>query len=205
MIDSYPIYLQFKVNRHNHIVKSFLQERIKIIMRKILSISLSVILSLIISCSNIKAMQPDTQDITTENYYDELGNYYNSETGEYFQWNNTRSSAKSFSFKIHSFVASESFKLNTTKVKITCYQTKYVNEKGNTVSGESGKFTVNLRRSPWPYSNNIATFNAPIGSSLTKDLGPGFSTDIKYFIEIAPVNALSNGVYIEGSGEVICY
>ena len=174
-------------------------------MRKILSVSLSIILSFIISCSSVRALQLDTQNVTTESNYDEFGKYYNSETGEYFQWNNTRSTAKSFKFKIHSFVNSESFKLNTTSVKITCYKTKYVYANGNEVSGQSGEFTVNLRRSAWPHSNNIATFYAPISLNLTKFLGSGFSTDINYYIEIAPVNAMSDGVYIEGSGEVICY
>ena len=53
-------------------------------MRKILSVSLSIILSFIISCSSVRALQLDTQNITTESNYDEFGNYYNSETGEYF-------------------------------------------------------------------------------------------------------------------------
>ena len=43
-------------------------------MRKILSVSLSIILSFIISCSSVRALQLDTQNITTESNYDEFGN-----------------------------------------------------------------------------------------------------------------------------------
>lgn len=177
-------------------------------MKKIIiTVLMSFALMVALSDTSVFALQ-DTLSNQSNNvlkYYDELGNYYNPETGEYFRWGNARSNVKNFTFKINIFVKSTDFKLDTKKVKINVDNAKYVYGGGGEVPGQKGKFTVNLRRSAWPHSDNIAKFDAPWSSRQTNDLGSGFSLDTQYYIEITTTNSLDKGVYLVGSGNVYCY
>lgn len=168
---------------------------------------MSFALTIALSSPGVFALQNITPNLDNNafGYYDELGNYYNPETGEYFRWGNSRSNVKNFTFKINIFVESASFKLDTKKVKINVDNVKYVYGGGNEVPNQKGKFTVNLRRSPWPHSDNIAKFNAPCSSLQTYDLGSGFALDTNYYIEVTTTNSLDKGIYLEGSGNVYCY
>lgn len=176
-------------------------------MKKIIAILITFALTVALSGPSIFALQDNTPNLdnTVSKYYDKLGNYYNPETGEYFIWENSRSNVKNFSFKINIFVESASFELDTTKVEINIDTAKYVYGGGNEVPDQKGNFTVNLRRSAWPHSNNIAKFSAPRSSLQTYDLGSGFSLETNYYIEITTTNSLDKGIYLEGSGNVYCY
>ena len=176
-------------------------------MKKIIALLASFALTITLSSSSTFALQSTTPYIenNVSNYYDKLGNYYNPETGEYFKWGNSRSNVKDFTFKINIFIESARFKLDTEKVKINIDSVKYVYGGGNNVPNQKGNFTVNLRRSSFIPSNNIAKFNAPQSLRQTYDLGNGFSLDTTYYIEITSSNSLDKGIYLEGSGNVYCY
>lgn len=176
-------------------------------MKKIITLLTSFALTIALSGPGVFALKDTTPNLgnNTSEYYDEFGNYYNPETGEFFKWGNSRGNVKDFTFKINIFVESASFELDTKKVKIYINTAKYVYGGGNEVPNQKGNFTVNLRRSAWPHSNNVAKFSAPQSSLQTYDLGSGFSLDTNYYIEITTTNSLDKGIYLEGSGYVYCY
>lgn len=139
-------------------------------------------------------------------YYDENGNYINPETGEYFIWEqNSRSTAKVFSFKIRYSVTSTYFQLNSSTVRIKVYRATFQHEDNTTASCCNGhEFQVDLRRRSFLDTHNIATFYAPFISTQTWNLGSGFFTNEQYYLQIGNIDNLPSGVYLAGSGEVYC-
>lgn len=139
-------------------------------------------------------------------YYDENGNYYNPETGEYFIWEqNTRSTAKVFSFKIRYSVTSNLFRLNTEKVQIKVYRATFQKADNTSTSCcNSHEFQIDLRRNAFFDTHNKATFYAPFISTQNWNLGSGFYTNAEYYLEINNNYSLPDGVYLAGSGEVYC-
>ena len=139
-------------------------------------------------------------------YYDENGNYYNPETGEYFIWEqNTRSTAKVFSFRIRYSVTSAYFQLNTENARIKVYRATFQNADNTPASCcNDHEFEVDLRRHTYFDTHNKATFYAPFISSQTWNLGGGFFTNAEYYLEINNIDTLPSDVYLAGSGEVYC-
>lgn len=175
------------------------------IMKKVLLSLLVMFLSVTLISPSVSALE--TNNLSNKEYYDENGNYYNPETGEYFIWNqNSRSTAKPFSFKFQYTLTSSNFKLNTSRVKINVYNAHFEYGSGTDTSCcNDHHFEVDLRRDQLILpTHNIADFYAPF-SSASVDLGSGFSTDAEYFIEINNVDGLDEGVYLVGNGEVYCY
>ena len=140
------------------------------------------------------------------NYYDENGNYINPETGEYFIWEqNSRSTAKVFSFKIRYSVTSGAFLLNSETVRIRVYRATFVKENNTPASCCNGhEFQVDLRRDTYLDTHNIATFYAPFISTQTWNLGGGFFLNAPYYLQIGNIDNLPSDVYLAGSGEVYC-
>ncbi|MBM6929632.1 hypothetical protein H5999_00955 [[Clostridium] spiroforme] len=164
---------------------------------------LVMFISLSLITPKIFALENNTLEA---NYYDNNGNYYNPETGEYFIWEqNSRSTAKVFSFKIRYSVASSYFELNSGTVRIKVYRATFVKENNTPASCCNGhEFQVDLRRHTYFDTHNIATFYAPFISTQTWNLGSGFFTNEPYYVEIGNIDNLPDGVYLAGSGEVYC-
>lgn len=153
----------------------------------------------------IHATENSSTNSNINEYYDKLGNYYNPETGEYFQWDNFNSKGynKSFSFKMRYTLSSNYFKLDGTNVQIELGRVYFEHYNGyKTECCNNHRFQVNLRRNGT--SNNISNFNAPFGSA-TSSLGGGFSTTANYLIEITNIAGLPSSVYLTGSGSVYSY
>ncbi len=139
-------------------------------------------------------------------FYDEYGNYINPETGEYFIWEqNSRSTAKVFSFKIKYSVSSSNFLLNSSTVRIKVYRATFVKENNTPASCcNSHKFQVDLRRDSIFDTHNVATFYAPFISTQTWNLGGGFFTSEQYYLQITNLDPIPDNVYLTVSGEVYC-
>lgn len=176
------------------------------ICKKILVPILAIFISIFLVSPRVFAME----NVNSEDseYYDEKGNYFNPETGEYFIWNNNeRSTAKSFSFNIKGSITSSKFRLNSSSVQIKIYSAKFEYANGNSASCcNNHYFEVNLRRSRLiGDTNNYANFYAPFNSTKTVNLGGGFYTNEDYYIEVTNHSQLSYGIYLVGNGEVYCY
>lgn len=147
-----------------------------------------------------------TQEL--EEFYDEAGNYYNYNTGEYFRWENTneRTLVKRFTFKMR-FTLTSNTKLKFDKdgVKVTVDDAHFEWASGNTASCCSKhEFEVNIRR--YGATNNVAVFKAPISSKKTVDLGKGFVKNSKiYTLELTNGDELPYGVYLVGEGRINTY
>lgn len=167
---------------------------------------LLLVMFICISLISPKVFAMESNNIQTNTNYDENGNYYNTETGEYFIWEtNSRSTAKTFSFKIRYSVASSNFLLNSSTVRIKVYRAVFQKSDGSSASCcNSHEFQVDLRRDTIFDTHNIATFYAPFTSTQTWNLGGGFSTNAQYYVEINNNYSLPSGVYLVGSGEVYC-
>ena len=169
-----------------------------------------IIIFLLVMLVSISILSPkvyaSNDDSTQQEYYDENGNYYNLETGEYFIWNtNSRSTAKTFSFKIRYLVSSASFRLNSSTVRIKVYQAVFQKSDGSSASCcNDHEFVVDLRREALLDTHNKAYFYAPFTSTQTWNLGGGFYTTENYYLEINNNYSLPSGVYLVGSGEVYC-
>lgn len=172
-------------------------------IKKIFIFLLVMLVSLSIISPKVYALSSNTNE---DNYYDENGNYINPETGEYFIWEqNSRSTAKVFSFKIRYSVASSYFQLNSTTVRIKVYRATFVKENNTPASCCNGhEFQVDLRKRSFLDTHNKATFYAPFISTQTWNLGGGFSTIDQYYLEINNIDTLPSDVYLAGSGEVYC-
>lgn len=172
------------------------------LLKKIFISSLVMLISISLISPKINALEDNTQT----SYYDENGNYFNPETGEYFIWEqNTRSTAKVFSFKIRYSVSSSYFRLNTDTVRIRVYRATF--QKADNTSASccnDHEFQVDLRRESIFDTHNKATFYAPFISTQTWNLGSGFYTTENYYLEIYNIDNLPSGVYLAGSGEVYC-
>ncbi len=172
------------------------------LIKKIFVLLLVTFVSTILISPKIYALD----DKNTSGYYDANGNYYNPDTGEYFIWEqNTRSTAKVFSFKIRYSVASTNFSLSTSNARIKVYRATFVKENNTSASCCNGhEFQVDLRRDSLFDSHNVATFYAPFISTQTWNLGGGFNTLAQYYLEINNIDTLPSDVYLAGSGEVYC-
>ncbi|MBM6841014.1 hypothetical protein H6A03_05610 [[Clostridium] spiroforme] len=175
-----------------------------IFFKKIFIILLAMFISLSIMSPKVFAQGIGNNQDT--GYYDENGNYYNPETGEYFIWEqNSRSTAKVFSFKIRYSVTSNTFRLNSSTVRIRVYRATFVKENNTPASCcNSHQFQVDLRREAILDTHNIATFYAPFISTQTWNLGGGFYTSENYYVQIGNIDNLPSDVYLAGSGEVYC-
>lgn len=175
-----------------------------IFFKKIFIVLLAMFISLSIMSPKVFAQGIDNNQDT--DYYDENGNYYNPETGEYFIWEqNARSTAKVFSFKIRYSVTSNTFRLNSSTVRIRVYRATFVKENNTSASCCNGhEFQVDLRREAIFDTHNKATFYAPFISTQTWNLGSGFYTTENYYLEINNIDTLPSDVYLAGSGEVYC-
>lgn len=161
-----------------------------------------MLISISLVSPKINALENNTQT----SYYDENGNYFNPETGEYFIWEqNTRSTAKVFSFKIRYSVTSNAFLLNSETVRIRVYRATFQKADNTTASCcNNHQFQVDLRRDTYLDTHNVATFYAPFISTQTWNLGSGFFLNAPYYLEINNNYSLPDGVYLAGSGEVYC-
>ena len=147
-----------------------------------------------------------TQEL--EEFYDEAGNYYNYNTGEYFRWENTneRTLVKRFTFKMQFTLTSNTkIKVDKEGVKVTVDDAHFEWASGNTASCCSKhEFEVNIRR--YGVTNNVAVFKAPISSKKTVDLGKGFVKNSKiYTLELTNGDELPYGVYLVGEGRINTY
>lgn len=149
-----------------------------------------------------------TQEL--EEFYDEAGNYYNYNTGEYFRWENTneRTLVKRFTFKMQ-FTLTSNTKLKFDKegVKVTVDDAHFEWASGNTASCCSKhEFEVNIRR--YGVTNNVAVFKAPISSKKTVDLGKGFVKNSKiYTLELTngdelPFSIQTTEIYARASSKL---
>lgn len=169
-----------------------------------------IFISLLFVTMSVSLITPKVYAIGTSNEetncYDENGNYLNAETGEYFIWDtNSRSTAKTFSFKIRYSVSSGLFRLNSSTVRIKVYRAVFQKSDGSSASCcNDHEFQVDLRRNAFFDTHNIATFYAPFTSTQTWNLGGGFYTDAEYYLEIYNIDTLPSNVYLVGSGEVYC-
>lgn len=173
------------------------------IIKKIFISMLVMFISISLISPKVFALENNT---TETGYYDENGNYINPETGEYFIWEqNSRSTAKVFSFKIRYSVTSSYFQLNSSTVRIKVYRATFQHEDNTTASCCNGhELQVDLRRRSFLDTHNKATFYAPFISTQTWNLGGGFSTIDQYYLEINNIDTLPSNVYLAGSGEVYC-
>lgn len=97
--------------------------------------------------------------------------------------------------------------LGHSNAKIVINEVYYSNYNGDRLStgGDTHhEFTVYLKKSGDPFSNNYAKFYAPT-SSVSKKLGGGFSTSAKYYVKIENNDELSGDKYLHGSGYVTYY
>ncbi len=169
-----------------------------------------IIIAFLVMLVSVSILSPKVSALnnidTNQDYYDENGNYFNTETGEYFIWDtNSRSTAKTFSFKIRYSISSESFRLNSSTVRIKVYRAVFQKTDGSSASCcNDHEFVIDLRREAIFDTHNRAYFYAPFTSTQTWNLGGGFYTNEAYYVEIINNYSLPSGVYLVGSGEVYC-
>lgn len=151
----------------------------------------------------------DTMDEnpTNEKYYDENGNYYNPETGEYFRWTsnpNSRGTIGTFEFNIQTTVTSSvRFAPTNTDIMIEVFDVHFETFQGQRTSCcDDHKFTVDFKKNG--ISTNLAYFTAPT-SYAAHGLGGGFSTTSKYAIKVTNGDKLSGNKYLVGTGSVYSY
>lgn len=174
--------------------------------KKILVSLLTILVSISVIFPKVFAMEID--NLQNSEYFDENGNYFNPETGEYFIWTQKgRSTAKTFSFNFRNWLYSDDFKLNSANVKIKIYNAHFEYASGEKASCCNNHwFEVDLRRKRSIVSDthNYASFYAPISSTKTVNLGSGFFTSDEYYIELTNHSSLPYGIYLVGEGEVYC-
>lgn len=151
------------------------------------------------------ALDQNVQD----DYYDESGNYFNPNTGEYFYWTNTSSrlvTVKSFTFKIRGTL-SPNYNLffNEDSVMVWISDAHFEYASGSRANCcNRHEFSVNIRR--YGVTNNVARFFAPINTTKNVDLGDGFQlSPTPYKIEITNVDELPYGIYLVGEGTIDTY
>lgn len=140
--------------------------------------------------------------------YNELTDYENKETGEYFKWEDSkeRKNVKNFSFKIRYQVESSSFVISGTNLKVYINNTYFQHSAGHNVSmtSKSHKFTVDVFKSSLGIfaPANKAIFYAPNASKDYVSLGGGFTKGNKYWIRVTNNDDLKDDVYLVGSGYI---
>lgn len=142
--------------------------------------------------------------------------YYNSETGEYFLWNNPSSStsiispmaagdiAKKFSFKIITSVRSSSFVVKSTSADVKITSAKIINQDGVTVSGYDGyKYCIDFYG---PGMLTGKTLDMYVNQRTIGTLS-GFTSGKSYSLTVrnpGTFNGASKGTrYLSGSGNVV--